>query len=446
VGDAKSALVAQAPVNAGALGRVLNGGPADRKALTEVVQQTAPPNQQEPVQRKHAATEAGPFRLGPSQLTVNAHWEPGMACGNATGEATRAEVEMRRAGVLDGGEAALVRVPQKISGLSTTAMERRGAAARAAASASMTGGRIDVLGGAVRVRIVKPPSLLATMSGTDGGEVRYKPAVLEVSGEGFKTARLDTAGDTAELRLDEDGDQDGNGEDEAGDRRADNDAVQNGEAGPGASDTGNQKADAGEKAAVGAGSGPSARNNADRKHDPAGRDAAEKGASEAGAEGTKDGDRLFAGLPKVGMLGSATPLPLPPLPAVPPINNPSTEAAPAAGPGTTVRVSLGDVRQAVSGHAIAAKATAIRIAITKGQNNQGYAGSGVILDLDLGLLEVAAVAPEPAAGTAEAPPGGVAGGLPITGPRVDLLALTGVALLIAGAAALAFGLRGRPRP
>jgi hypothetical protein len=437
VGDAKSALVAQAPVNAAALGRVLNGGPADRKALTEVVQQTAPPNQQEPVQRKHAATEAGPFRLGPSKLTVNAHWEPGMACGNATGEATRAEVEMRRTGVLDGGEAALVRVPQKISGLSTTAMERRGAAARAAASASMTGGRIDVLGGAVRVRIVKPPSLLATMSGTDGGEVRYKPAVLEVSGEGFETARLDTAGDTVELRLDEDADQDGNGE--AGDRKAANDparTTQNGATGSGPTDSGTKDADVGEKTASGA----------DRQSDPAGRDAAENGASEAGAEDTKDGDRLFAGLPKVGMLGSATSLPLPPVPAVPPINNPSTEAAPASGPGTTVRVSLGDVRQAVSGHAIAAKATAIRIAITKGQNNQGYAGSGVILDLDLGLLEVAAVAPEPAAGTAEAPPGGVAGGLPITGPRVDLLALTGVALLIAGAAALAFGLRGRPRP
>src|SRR4051812_2028075 len=43
VGDAKSALVAQAPINAAALGRVLDGGPGDQKALAEVLQQTAPP-------------------------------------------------------------------------------------------------------------------------------------------------------------------------------------------------------------------------------------------------------------------------------------------------------------------------------------------------------------------------------------------------------------------
>src|ERR1051325_7478107 len=77
VGDAKSALVAQAPVNIAALGRMLNGGPADRKALTEVQQQTAPPNQQEPVERIYGATEAGPLSLGRSKITVRAHWEPG---------------------------------------------------------------------------------------------------------------------------------------------------------------------------------------------------------------------------------------------------------------------------------------------------------------------------------------------------------------------------------
>jgi hypothetical protein len=168
----------------------------------------------------------------------------------------------------------------------------------------------------------------------------------------------------------------------------------------------------------------------------------------------KPGGGLFSGLPKVGTLGSIAPLPLPALPGVPPLADPGTgpgpEAAPATGPGTTVAISLGNVRQAVSGHAIAAKATAMTIAITKGPDRQAYGDSapnrsGAVLDLDMGLLEVAAVAPEPA-GAASGVAGGDAGGLPITGPRVDVLALAGVALLIGGAAALIFGMRGRPRP
>src|SRR5688572_29374642 len=57
VGDTKSALVAQSPINAAALGRVLDGGPANRKALAEVLQQTAPPNQKKPKQQEHEPTE-----------------------------------------------------------------------------------------------------------------------------------------------------------------------------------------------------------------------------------------------------------------------------------------------------------------------------------------------------------------------------------------------------
>ncbi|WP_433724008.1 hypothetical protein ACQP2Y_01985 [Actinoplanes sp. CA-051413] len=493
VGDAKSALVAQAPVNAAALGRVLDGGPADQQALAEVLQQTAPPSHKKPEQRRHAATEVGPFRLGASELSVHAQWDPRMACGNVAGEATRAEAVLRRAGVLDGGDAALVRVPGKVSGLSTTAMERRGPAARAVAAASMAGGKVQLLGGKVTVKVVKPPSLLATMSGADGGEVRYEPAVIEVSGEGFETARLDTAGDNVELRLDENGeaaagqgrvrkDETGSGKDYNG--SAHNDGAGHGAFGGGSSayrlaaqrdpdngkahnagnraekyNNGNGGADKADNGNSNGGNGRNGKAGPDDKR-------VHKGGTEApGASNDnvrkpgapardhdKNGKGLFSGLPGAGALNPVPPLPLPTIPGVPPIADPGqgTEAAPATGPGTTVTISLGDVRQAVSGHAIAAKATAMTIAITKGPDRQAYADSApnrtdVVLDLDMGLLEVAAVAPEPAAG-----PSGVVsgdgGGLPITGPRVDVLALAGVALLIAGAAALIFGMRGRPRP
>jgi hypothetical protein len=113
-----------------------------------------------------------------------------------------------------------------------------------------------------------------------------------------------------------------------------------------------------------------------------------------------------------------------------------------------VRISLGDVRQAVSGHAIVAKAAAMTVAVTQNHPRNGTSAqkrSGVVLAMDLGLLEVAAVAPEPVAAAATTPAKGAGGGLPITGPRMDVLALAGVALVIAGAAALIFGLRGRSR-
>jgi hypothetical protein len=504
VGEAKSALVAQSPINAAALGRLIDGGPAKRKALAEVLQQTAPPTNKKPKSRKHEATDAGPFRLGASDLSVHAQWDPAMACGNAAGEATRASAELRRAGVLEDGDAALVRVPGKISGLSTTAMQRRGPAARTVAAASMAAGKVEVLGGAVEVKVVKPPSLLATMSGTDGGEVRYKPAVIEVSGEGFETARLDTAGDSVELRLDENGGpaagQDGpapGGTDRSraardGANRVGSDkddavagtAGQDGAARTGAGHDGTPGAAAGHDGTAGTGAGHDGTAGTGAGHDGtpgagAGHDGvrrdgpvdkrvhlggavAESASNDnvrepGGAASNPDNNGtgrqgLFAGLPEIGTLMSGTPLPLPSLPGVPPLTDPGIgrgpEAAPATGPGTTVKVSLGDVRQAVSGHAIGAKATAMTIAIT--QSPQGYADSatnrtGLVLDLDMGLLEVAAVAPEPAGGVSGVV-GGAAGGLPITGPRVDVLALTGVALLIAGAAALIIGMRGRPRP
>jgi hypothetical protein len=161
-------------------------------------------------------------------------------------------------------------------------------------------------------------------------------------------------------------------------------------------------------------------------------------------------------LPKapIGELKSGSPLPLPTAPGVPSVRR-EDEAAQVAGSGTKLRISLGDVRQAMSGHAVAARATTIKIALTQGspsdQTKDGYGHgapnrSGVVMDLDVGVLEAAAVAPEPLPGGVQDATSGQGGGLPITGPRVDFLAIAGVALLVLGAAAMVFGMRrGRPR-
>ncbi|MEU4216768.1 hypothetical protein [Actinoplanes sp. NPDC026623] len=457
LGDAKSALVAQSSVNSAALARVLNGGPGNRKDLTEMVQQTAPPSHREAKQRTVEATDVGPFSLGRGELTAHARWEAGMACGAAAGEATRARSALSRVGVLQDGDDALVRVPGGISSLSTTRIERRGPAARTVASASITGGGAEVFGGAVRIKVIKAPSLLAAMSTGDGGEVRYLPAVLEVSGDGIRTTRLDTAGDSVDVVLDDGDDSDddgragspggkdrrGAGDDQGGafgERSGANAGLLNGTSLgiPGVGDAGEEAAHREPGDAGGRG-------------DPAGT-AAPRTKPKKKAKAAKPG--LLGGLPKLGSLTSLAPVPLPgtpSLPGLPVISEPPAESSPGGAPGTRVKVSLGDVRQASSGHAIAAKATAIRILITKGPDRTAYGTSkgGVILDLGMGLLEAAAVSPEPVGGGTPGTPGTVngigGGGLPITGPRVDVIALTGLALLIAGAGALVFGMRGRSR-
>src|SRR5205823_1890868 len=116
------------------------------------------------------------------------------------------------------------------------------------------------------------------------------------------------------------------------------------------------------------------------------------------------------------------------------------------GPGTHLRITLGRLRQATAGHAIAAKATAITVAITQAPEDTDRYGETAshrirtTVDLSIGLLEAAAVAPEPgsdrARGAVSAAGAGAGGGLPITGPPVGVLAIGGAALLATGATAM----------
>jgi len=364
--EAKSALIAAGTVNAAAVTRLL-----DAETLDDPLIQSAPPTSSHPVRRKTAGRAVGPFALGDGTLSSRARWDPGMACGAKTGDVTRAEATLATVGI--GGD--LVRVPGKAGTLSTTALH---AGARTVTTAAVQMRGLDLLCGAVHVRIIRPPALLASMSTKGGGEIRYRPTALEVSGEGIKTTRLDTAGDDIEIAVGDDATEPGTG------RSAESSTLGN----------------------------------------------------------------LLSGLPKLSGLTKGSPLPLPAVPGVPPVDGPDSESVQVTGPGTRLRIALGDVRQAESGHSIAARATAIKIAITQGKDHPGYGHdrpnrSGVVLDLDVGILAAAAAAPEPRAGGVRPATAGSGAGLPITGPRVDVLGMAGGALLIAGAVALTFGLRRR---
>jgi hypothetical protein len=363
IGEAKSALVAEAAPNSAAVTRMLNS--SDGSPLSEPLLQKAPPANAEPARRDTSAAEAGPLLLGGGRLTGHARWLPGMACGTTTGEVTRATATLRAAQVRGVGDDVLVAVPDRWESVSTTALERSSVGVRTVATATVGARTFKLLDGAITVKVVRPPMLRTRMSTMDGGEVVYVPAVLEVSGDGIEGAELDTAGDSVDLTI------------RAG------------------------------------------------------------GASR----------RESRSLPTMDLSGGS-PLTLPTIPGVAPLSDPKPEAAPVPGPGTHVRIALGDVRQATLGHSVAARVAAVKIAISAGgpESRQGYdAATGTLLDLELGLLESAAVAPEPTGGgvSGGVSGAGAGGGLPLTGPRVDLLAVGGVALVGLGAAAMVFGLRRR---
>jgi hypothetical protein len=363
--------------------------------MTDPILQQAPPTNAAAARRGTPAGTAGPVSVGDGQIGAHARWAPGMACGVTVGEVARAETSQPSVSLLKG---ALMRVPEKLSGMSTTGLERRGDETRSVAAATVTAGRIELAGGRVRVRVLRAPMLTVGMSTRKGGEVRYVPAVVEVSGDGVGRQRLETAGDHVDVTL-------------RPDRRALEDAVT-----------------------------------------------------------ALDGVRKAAPLPVPDVPGLPS---LPSLPGLPSPAEPRGESGSVTGAGTRVRISLGDVRQARKGHAIAARATAIKVSVVRSEAGAGHgsaAGSGsrsgprsgagygsgsggygsMSLALGLGVLEAAAVAPDAvvAANRGASPEqvsavAGAGGGLPITGPRAGLLALGGVGLLMTGIAAVLFGTRRR---
>ncbi|GAA0793808.1 hypothetical protein [Spirilliplanes yamanashiensis] len=141
---------------------------------------------------------------------------------------------------------------------------------------------------------------------------------------------------------------------------------------------------------------------------------------------------LLGALPALATVGGV-PLPgMPPLPGVPTLPSGRPESAPAPD-GTTLRVTLGTLKQATQGQAVAARAVAVRLEIVgPGRDKQGYAHPA--LDADFGVLEAAAVAPLPpsARAAAAAPEGGQGAGLPVTGTSTGAVAGVGLTLLAAG--------------
>ncbi|GAA4596325.1 hypothetical protein BJY16_001975 [Actinoplanes octamycinicus] len=364
LGDARSVMIADAPVKSAAAGLILNGRVAGAPAAEQVLRQ-APPSHPEPIEQHTGPKRFGPIQVGGGAMSARARWEPEFGCGTGRGEISRSSTRLDR--IRLGGD--LIAVPSQSSTASSTGLHGNGGAARSVAEATVTAGRIEIAGGEVRIKILRAPTLRVSMSATEGGEVRFQPAVVEVSGPGVSGTRLETSTDRLDVTVDD--------------------------LGPVTE------------------SSPS---------------------------------------PVLPSRGS----PVPSIPGLPIPSggagggSPLLEGAPAGK--AIVRVALGDVRQASKGHALAARATAVKVSVLRaperGRGKAGYGSAGAVAELGIGMLEAAAVAPEPGRHTVEAGPASAAAAtLPVTGPKLAPLVITGAGLLVGGMCAILLGSRRRrPRP
>ncbi|WP_250029166.1 LPXTG cell wall anchor domain-containing protein [Paractinoplanes maris] len=367
LGEARTAMIANARIASAAYARMLDGYPkvkasATHAAMVKPLMQQAPPTNADASRRSTPAGKAGPLQLGDGRMGTHARWDTGMACGRVAGETGRAEASLNGVSLLGTGREALVRVPETMTGRSSTALDHRGDEPRTVARSTVTAGRIELAGGQVHLRVLQAPVLEAAMSADSGGQVSYRPAVVEISGDGIETKRLTTAGEHVDVSL-----------------------------------------------------------------------------SPRYREMESMSLRSLTGL---GDLRKAQPMPMPEVPGLPSVTTPETESVPAGGDGINLRVALGDVRHAIQGQAIAARASAVKISLSQAtaSKGDGYgAGSEVSLTMSLGVLEAAAVSPE----AGEISSSGEGGGLPVTGSNVTRVALIGGVLLLVGAAAVVLTRRRR---
>ncbi len=432
LGEAKTALVTDVKINSAAVVRMLDGKTSSQGALTQPISQLAPPNNDAATKHRTPADRVGPLAIGAGTVHAQARWGGGSDCASVPGEVSRSGADADHIRVLGG----LVNVPEKISSVSTTALKRVGSGTQSEAFATVTTGRIELADGRVRIRVLRAPTLLAAMPMDGGGAVRYQPASIEVSGSGIATQRLETLGDSIELTL--------------------------------------------------------APKHAAESTSPSG---------PGGGLSALDGS--------AALTGSAAPLPLPTISGLPAVDAPDDESTPAVGPGTRLQISLGDLRQATKGNAIAGRATAIKVAITqqepatdhssrpagygsqpKAGNKRGHASYGskttgpsrghasydskptagpsqghagysgkqttdpsrghaglgsklttTSVALGFGVLEAAAMAPDPANAAPMPDISGVS--LPVTGSQAGLIGAGGLALLLVGGVAVTAGKRRR---
>jgi hypothetical protein len=201
LGSSRSAMDAEAgPVKAAAAARYLDatllGVDLPDGPLSRSVYQQAPPRNAKPVTVRADGRDLGMASAGAGDLTAHATWHAGLSCGTGSAEATRTSATVAGADVLAGpGGVALVRIPAALRARTATGL-RAGGGPVATASAGLSEARLFAGTPAqVSVKVIQPAEL------TVGRDVAYRAPIVEVSGPGIGTRRLDAPGQVLDVPL-----------------------------------------------------------------------------------------------------------------------------------------------------------------------------------------------------------------------------------------------------
>ncbi|NUT36091.1 MAG: hypothetical protein HOV79_23795 [Hamadaea sp.] len=207
LGTSRSAMDARKPVKARADARYaearLLGKEAAPLFLSSAVSQQAPPTHAKPSTYTGFAQNAGLAKVGTGEISAHATWSDKMACGKDTGPAGVSSAAVADLALLPGlGNTALVRAPRNVSSQTATGLRSLNGATAAVAAAEIELADLQLLSGALGVKVLKPPTLTATSTGSaKTSSVQYTAPVLEISGSGLPTQRLDSPSKHIDLAL-----------------------------------------------------------------------------------------------------------------------------------------------------------------------------------------------------------------------------------------------------
>jgi len=162
--------------------------------LGSAVTQQAPPTHAKPAVYTGLTQDAGLARVGTGELSAHATWTDKMGCGKQTGPAGYSSAAVADLAVLPGsGSTALVRAPRTISSQAVTGLRSVGGKTASVAAAEIELADLRLLSETLAVKVLKAPTLTATSTGlARTSSVDYQAPVLEISGGGLPTQRLDS--------------------------------------------------------------------------------------------------------------------------------------------------------------------------------------------------------------------------------------------------------------
>lgn len=174
--------------------------------LGTTVSQEAPPTAPDPVTHTGLELDLGVLAADVGKIEARASWDEAMGCGSATGTAGSSDASLLNAVVLPtmNGQA-LASLPDNLSSRTETGLVANNgmAAAHAAAAASLADLRLFAGSDSeIAVKVISEPTLEVTATGdAESSTVEYDSPILEISGPGIGTVRLEATGGHVDLVL-----------------------------------------------------------------------------------------------------------------------------------------------------------------------------------------------------------------------------------------------------